>query len=614
VTDIQTVRKTVFDLPEYFPKVPLALAVALALTACSQSPASRETKGGAKLTPAATEARRDLAAPIAKPAAPAVPAPAPKPYQEPLPPRDLTGQILYQSLLGEIAAERGDTGLMLRAYSELSRNTRDPRIVRRAAELALEARNPDYALEAAKLWVEIDPDSPSARQMLAGINVGLGRFDDAVPHVAKLLSLENENLPAALLRLNRLFGRSAEKVSSAKTVETLTEPYLTHPEAWFARSEAASIAGDPKAALSAIDRAIALRPNWELATLQKVQLIHSDNPKAAIELMRVFLEANPEARDVRLNYARALTGDQRYAEARREFESLRRDFPDNLDVLYAVGVLSMQLGDFDAAVPSLQALLDKGYAEPNQVRMYLGQIAEERKRAEEALGWYYTVTLGEHYLPAQARIASVLAAQGKLDEARQNLQKATASTRRERLQLMLAEAQLLREAGRPQEAFELLEAAVAREPDDLDLLYETALMAERVGKVEVTEAHLRKVIAKKPDHAHAYNALGYSLADRNLRLEEAQSLIEKALSLAPGDPFILDSMGWVLFRRGDQAGAFKYLSQALQSRPDPEIAAHLGEVLWAMGRRDDAARIWREAVAQHPGNEALNATVKRFMP
>ncbi|MEY3201385.1 MAG: hypothetical protein RIR70_935, partial [Pseudomonadota bacterium] len=539
---------------------------------------------------------------------------APKVHVEPLPAKDLTGQILYQSLLGEIAAERGDSALMLRAYSELSRNTRDPRIVRRAAELALDARQPDYALEAAKLWVDIDPESPAARQMLAGINVGLGRFDDAVPHVAKLLSLENENLPSALLRLNRLFGRSAEKVAVTSVVDKLTEPYLAHPEAWFARSEAANIAGDPKTALAAIDRAIALRPEWELATLQKVQLIHATSPKEAIELMRVFLKAYPNARDVRLNYARALTGEQRFADARREFEALQREFPDNLDVLYAVGVLSMQLGDFDAAVPSFQALIDKGYTEPNQIRLYLGQIAEHRKRQDEALGWYYTVTAGEHYLPAQVRIAAVLAAQGKVDEARMSLQNATASTRRERLQLVLAEAQLLREAGRAEEAFALLEKNVARDPDDLDLLYETALMAERVGKVDVTEAHLRRVIAKKPDHAHAYNALGYSLADRNLRLEEAQSLIEKALSLAPSDPFILDSMGWVLFRRGDAAGAVKYLSQAFELRPDPEIAAHLGEVLWVAGKRDEATRVWREALIAHPGNEPLNETVKRFLP
>ena len=599
---------------------PLVIALALALAACAQSPAGRDAgKAASKVTPAAAAAeaaRREPAAPIAKtPLAPPPAAPAaPAAYVEPLPPRDLTGQILYQSLLGEIAAERGDTALMLRAYSELSRTTRDPRIVRRSAELALSARQPDYALEAAKLWMEIDPESPSARQMLAGIYVGLGRFDEAAPQVAKLLTFEEENLPSALMRLNRLFGRSAEKVAVQRTVDALTEPYLKLPEAWFARSEAANTAGDPAAALAAIDRAIALRPDWELAVLQKVQLVHATNPRAALDMMRSFLDAYPNAKDVRLNYARALTGEKRYAEARSEFDSLRREFPDNLDVLYAVGVLSMQLGDFDAAVPSFQALLDKGYAEPNQIRLYLGQISEEKKRMDEALGWYYTVTAGEHYLPAQVRIAAVLAGQGKVDEARASLQNATASTRRERLQLVLAEAQLLREAGRAQEAYDLLAKTVARDPEDLDLLYETALMAERVGRLDVLETNLRKVIAKKPDHAHAYNALGYSLADRNERLDEAKSLIEQALKLAPNDPFILDSMGWVLFRQGDQPGAIQYLSQAFGARPDPGIAAQSGEVLWVSGKRDDASRVWREAVASNPGNEALNQTIKRFMP
>jgi tetratricopeptide (TPR) repeat protein len=503
---------------------------------------------------------------------------------------------------------------MLRAYSELSRTTRDPRIVRRAAELALQARRPEYALEAAKLWVEIDPESSAARQMMAGIYVGLNRFDEAVPHVAKLLTFEAANLPTALLRLNRLFARAPEKAPVRASVDALTEPYLTYPEAWFARSEAASLAGDTPAALAAIDRALALRPSWEAAVLQKVQLLHPADPKAALEVMRAFVAANPAGRDVRLNYARALTGDRQYAEARRQFELLQRDFPDNLDVLYAVAVLSMQLGDFDSALPTLQRLLDKGYSDANQVRLYLGQINEEKKRYDEAAGWYYSVTPGEHYLSAQVRAASVLATQGRLDDARKSLQNAAAATRRERLQLVLAESQLLRDAGKVEEAYALLDKALEREPEDLDLLYETALMAERAGRAEVSETHLRKLIAKKPDHAHAYNALGYSLADRNVRLDEAQSLIEKALQLAPGDPFILDSMGWVLFRRGDHTGALKYLKEAMAVRPDPEIAAHLGEVMWAMGQRDEAKRVWREAVAAFPGSEPLNQTIKRFIP
>lgn len=596
-------------------RTPLALALSLALAACAHTPASRPTPAEKTLTPAADSARRQAAETKPAPVAQVAAAPkAPVPYEEPLPPRDLTGQIIYQTLMGEIAAERGDIRLTLRAYQELSRNTRDPRIARRAAELGLAARQPDYALEAARLWLEIDPQSPAAHQMLAGIYVGLGRLEDATPHVAKLLELEGENLPAALMRLNRLFGRSAEKVTVQRVVGALTEPHLARPEAWFARSEAASLAGDPTASLAAIDRAIALRPEWELATLQKVHLVHATDPRAAVALMEGFLKKYPDARDMRLNYARALVGEQRYADARVEFEKLRSEFPDNLDVLHAVGVLSMQLGDYDLAVQHLQALLDKGFGEANQIRMYLAQIAEERKRRDEALGWYYNITEGEHYLPAQVRIASLLAAGGKLDDARKVLQNATASTRRERMQLTLAEAQLLREAGRAQDGYELLERARARDPDDLDLIYETALMAERAGRLDITENYLRKLIDKKPDHAHALNALGYSLADRNERLEEAAGLIDRALEFAPNDAFILDSKGWVLFRKGDLEGALKYLMRAIELRPDPEIAAHLGEVLWQLGRRDDASRIWREAVAAHPGNEALNQTIKRFMP
>lgn len=578
------------------------LAAALALGACARAPVVA-----------------DAAKPVVLPggavvdAAKKLPPPAP-PHVEPLPAMDLTGQILYQTLLGEIAAERGDVALTLRAYQDLSRNTRDPRIARRAAELGLGARQPDYALEAAKLWVDIDPESPNGRQMVAGILVGLGRVDESVPHVAKLLEFEGENVPAALLRLNRLYARVADKAAVRASVDKITEPYLKMPEAWFARSEAAAAAQDTKGAVAAIDRGLALRADWELGILQKVQLLRPQEPLAATEVMRAFLEANPGARDVRLNYARALVGDRKFAEARVEFEKLRREFPDNVDVIYAVGVLSLQLGDVDEAVVRFRQLLDKDFAEANQVRMYLGQIAEERKKSEEALGWYRAVSVGEHYLPAQVRIASVLAGQGKLDEGRESLQKATAGSRRERLQLLLAEAQLLREANRAPEAFELLEKARAAEPDDPDLLYETALMAERIGRFELTEQYLKKLIAQKPDHAHALNALGYSLADRNLRLDEAQTLIADALKLAPEDPFILDSMGWVLFRRGDATGALDYLKRAYGLRADPEIAAHLGEVMWAAGKQDEARRLWREASAAAPANDTLNQTIKRFIP
>ena len=248
------------------------------------------------------------------------------------------------------------------------------------------------------------------------------------------------------------------------------------------------------------------------------------------------------------------------------------------------------------------------------MRLYLGQIAEDQKNYPDALRWYGEVTGGELYLRAQTRYAMVLNKQGQLDAARAHLHQVETGSNEGRVQLLLTEAQMLRDANRAREAFDMLESALKNMPDQPELLYDYAMLAEKLGQLDVLESNLTKLIRLQPEHAHAYNALGYSLADRNLRLPEAQELIEKALKLAPDDPFIVDSMGWVLYRRGMQQQALEYLRKAYSARPDPEIAAHLGEVLWIAGERREAEKVWREAASKTPDNEALNSTIKRFKP
>jgi tetratricopeptide (TPR) repeat protein len=330
--------------------------------------------------------------------------------------------------------------------------------------------------------------------------------------------------------------------------------------------------------------------------------------------LKSFITANPAASEARLAYARALVGEKQFDEARREFVSLLAANPGNADMVYAIAVLSLQLNDPDTAEGHLKRLVEIGYSEADNARLYLGQIAEERKRLDEALQWYEQIKAGEQYVPAQVRIATVLAQTGRLDEARQRLQAAHTTTPRERVQLILGEAQLLRDSGRVKEAFDLLEGGLKTQPEQPDLLYEAALAAEKIGRPDVLESRLRRLIEIQPDHAHAYNALGYSLADRGERLDEAQKLIDRALDLSPEDPFILDSKGWLLYRKGESNAALEVLKRALALRPDPEIAAHVGEVLWVLGRRDEALKAWSDAVRASPNNEALAATIKRFRP
>jgi tetratricopeptide (TPR) repeat protein len=377
------------------------------------------------------------------------------------------------------------------------------------------------------------------------------------------------------------------------------------------RAQAAAGAGDADRARSEIDRALELRPSWDLAALFKAELL----PKGAaqLEYLQTWLAANPDAQEVRLGYARALVSDKRYDVARTEFRRLLSANPDNPDILYAVGILSLQVNDAAEAEQQLKRFVDVGRGDLNPARFYLGQIADQAGRAEEALRWYDQVAAGEHAVSAKVRAAQILLRQNKLDEARERLATARANAPGE-IRLLVAEAQLLRDAGRHAEAFAFLAQALEVQPDQPDILYETALAAEKLGHVEVLERHLRRLIVLKPDSAQAYNALGYSFADRNMRLEEAAQLIDKALSLAPDDPFILDSKGWLLFRQGKSVAALETLQKAYAQKADAEIAAHIGEVLWALGRPNEAMSVWREASKAHPTNEALAGTIKRFVP
>lgn len=536
------------------------------------------------------------------------------PRAEPLPAQELSGQILYQLLLAEISARRGNLPLAASAYLDLAQKTRDPRVARRATEIAHFARQREQALQAARLWIEIDPQSIQARHALVGLLAAANRYEELAEHAAILLASDPRRLPRTLLQLNRLFEQAQDRAAARSLVERLTQPYLASPEAHFARAQAAHSAGDMDASFAAASEALRLRPGWEQAALLRAQSRLDKAPAEAAAGLAEFLKGHPKAREVRLAYARLLTGEKRYPQAREQFQALLTEFPDNADVLFAVAVLSFQIDDYDTAERSFRRLTGLRFARQDAVRMYLGQIAENRKRNEEALEWYGAVAEGEQYLPAHIRYAEVLGRMGRLDEARAHLHGLKAANNLSRIQLVLAEAALLRNAEKLREAFDFLDAALLTHPNQPDLLYEAALLAERIGRMDVLEANLRAVMRIKPDHAHAYNALGYSLAERNERLTEAHGLIVKALSLAPNDPFILDSMGWVLYRMGDAAGAIDHLQRAWKLRSDPEIAAHLGEVLWSAGRREEATRTWREAERAHPGNQVLTGVIKRFLP
>lgn len=539
---------------------------------------------------------------------PAIKPPANLPLQE------LTEPMLYEFLLGEIAAQRGSPALAAQTYVDLARRTRDPRVARRAVEVANFARMPALALEAAQIWHDTDPASPQALQTVVVLLVNGKRVDETEPYLAKLLSTDANAAQNGFLQLGRLLGASADPAANLRLVRKLADRYPAVPQAHFAVAQAATAAKDDVLALAELRKAAELKPDWEIAVLAEAQLLQKNSPREAAGRLASFLEKYPGSRDVRLNYARILVLDKRSEEARVEFANILARFKDDVDALYAVGLLAFQLKEYATAESSLKRLLELNYRDPNAVRFTLGQIAEEQKNLPGAIDWYKTIQRGEYAVPARVRTANSMAKQGKLGEARAYLRDAGAQDEAQRVQLLVAESQLLREVNQNKEAFDLLGRALAEFPDQPDLLYDYALTAEKIDRFDVLESNLVRLIQLRPDHAHAYNALGYSLAERNIRLPEARKLIEKALDLSPEDFFIIDSMGWVLYRMGDLNGAAAHLRRAWQGRPDGEIGAHLGEVLWELGQRDEARRIWQEALKTSPENESLQKTVKRFIP
>ena len=580
--------------------------LSLTLAACAQQQ-QRQAAPAAAPAPEQAQAVQPVPKKAEAPAAVAAPA-----AEADLPKQDLTEEVLYEYLLAEIAGQRGALGLSAQAYADLAKRTRDPRIARRAAEVALYARMPGAAIDAARIWYEAEPTSMQALQTLVSLLIGAKRQDEALPYLQKLL--QEEPSGDSFLQINRMFANNQDKALTLKLVQQLAQPYPKVAQAHFAIAQAAAGAGQSELALAEVRTASTLKPDWELPALLEAQLLQRQSNALALQRLAGFLEHHPKAREVRLSYARLLVAERKYTEARAEFQNLSKDFPDNADVVFAVGVLSLQLQDYAQAEANFKHLLDLPYRDKNAVRMYLGQTAEEQKNYPEALRWYDEVTSGDLYLRAQMRYALVLAKQGKLDAARSHLRQVDAGSAEGRVQLLLTEAQILRDANRQGEAFDLIGGALKNMPDQPELLYDYAMLAEKVGRMDLLESSLKKLIRLQPDHAHAYNALGYSLADRNLRLPEAQELIQKALQLAPEDPFIIDSMGWVLYRLGKQKQALEYLRKAYSARPDPEIAAHLGEVLWVAGERGEAEKIWQEASKKTPDNDALNSTIKRFRP
>jgi len=554
------------------------------------------------------------------PAAPAADAAAEPPPQ----PTALDAELFYQLLLGELDAQGAEPAAGYALILDAARKTNDPALYQRAVDMAFQARSGDAALQAAKAWKQAFPTSREANRYVLQILVALNRVpESADPLKAEIALADPKERNAALAAVPRIYARVSDKKQAATVVEQALADYLAQPAtaaaAWTAVGRLRLAAEDSAGALEAARRGQAISPRNEGPALLALELMDPKLPQAE-DVVKRYMEGKPLP-EMRMGYARALLDQQRYGDASQQLKIVTTEKPDYPEAWLVQGTLQLQDNQDAAAEASLKRYIELAKSQRSgeeksrglaQAYLSLSRIAEKRKDYAMAGAWLDRIDNQQDLIAAQQRRASILARQGKLEEGRKLLRSLPERNPGDARLKLLAETQLLRDNQKYKAAYDLLAKANAKPPIDPDLLYDQAMLAEKMNDLPDMERLLREVIAAKPDYQHAYNALGYSLAERNLRLPEAKELVQKALALAPGDPYISDSLAWVEYRMGNKAEALRILDTAYKARPDADIAAHLGEVLWSMGQRDRAQAIWKEGLLLNSENDTLQETLKRL--
>ncbi len=575
----------------------------------AKSPAKESTQDAAT-APKSDDAKDDAGNSASAPA-------SGKLAQEKLPSVSLSPRILAGVLNAEIAFQRGNWQAAYVTVLSLAQQTRDPRLARRAAEMALTAKHPTEALTAIRLWRELAPDSEEAAQYYLGFVMLSNHLEEAQPLLAqRLKNSPPKERGVLMLQIQRLLARSDDKAAAFKLLENLVMPYADMAEAHVALAQAAFANNDSARANQEAARALQLNPESELAVLTSAQV--SPDKQVAEKTIADFLAQHPKSHEVRIAYARTLIEQKQYEKARAQFDILYKDNKEDATTLLALGLLNAQIGDTKAAEQFLSDYVDELAAHPDprrdnsQALMILAKLAMDRKDNASALIWLSRVGPGDAYLDAQLKRAELTARGGDVDGARTILSEIETTKESDEILVAQVEAQILQDAHRYLDAFNVLETALKAHPENIDLLYDYALIADKLNNINVMETALRKVIKLSPDSAQAYNALGYSFAVRNTRLPEALTLVKKASALSPKDPFIMDSLGWVEYRMGNLVDAESHLQMAYSALPDPEIGIHLGEVLWAQGKKDAAQKVWRDVRNKDPKSTTLNETLKRL--
>lgn len=525
----------------------------------------------------------------------------------------LTDDMVFDILLAEIAGQRGVYDVAVEHYLEAAIASQDPRVAERAVQVASYARQYDVAFLAARRWVALDPDNLEARKALTALALQAGDLDEVVTQMDYLLGV-SDNPEVGFRTATAVLARHADKQAALQATQQLVDRYPGNPYAWMALCRIAVLAEQLDTGLAAADQALVLRPGMPAATILKAQvLVRLELNPEATRVLHDAVQGAPENTDLRFAYGRMLLDEEDLEGAREQFARVVELDPEYLGGLYSLALLELETRQYKAGEKHLKQLLKQKPHNQNAY-YYLGYAAYEQGDSAAALDWYLKVESGDYWNQALLRAAQIMADAGDIKGMRDHMRLLRQKNPDQAVDLYLIEGQVLTDASLHEEAYNLYAAALEYSPQHDDLLYAHALAAEKLGKLEVTEAGLHKILARDPDNVRALNALGYTLADRTERHEEALTYISKAYLQKPDDPAIMDSMGWVHFRLGDLEKARFYMQQAWEKLQDGEIGAHFGEVLWVSGEHEKARRIWEASREITPDNPVLLEVLHRLNP
>ncbi len=524
---------------------------------------------------------------------------------------EANAEFVYKFLLAELAIQRNDINSAGHLYLDLAKLTKNTGFAQSAAQLGGMVRNGRLALDAADVWSKLDPKSRDAKKVLAEMYIASGNLSKAKPLVKEILESEDSK-GDGFLYLNNILTRVENKSNALRFIIDIAKPYAKMVEAHFAVAHTAHMAGN----ITIRDKELAtinkLNPNWETSTLFIGSIQFDEDPMKAIETYQKFIKNNPKSNTVRLELAKALVQTEQYPAAKKHFEKLVNSPLASAELSFTVALLALETGDDIMAEQFLNQSLERKYYNPDQVNMYLARIYAQRQNIDKVINLVEKISTGPLFVDSRIFAAQAIRVEKGIDQAIEYLDQYKSLDRQEKLKFLQLKTSFWYNDNQYQKAINLMLSEEEKYTDSADFYFDFGLLYEKNKDFDAMEANLKKAISLKPDYAIAYNALGYSYADRNVKLDDAKKYIEIALSIEPQNHYILDSMGWVHYRLGNYDIAYEFITKAYAIQEDPEIAAHLGEVLWKQGKENEAMSVWQGSLEKFPENSILIETKNRF--